>query len=98
MINKIENHINRLKEKPEYVRKRIAFLTSFSVSLVILLGWLASYGISSQVSAKGIIAKAPLQSLSASVGDVFSYVKDIFSGSNTSEYSSPEIEIVPGKR
>ncbi len=99
MIHRIEHHIHRLREKPEHVRKRIAFFTSGAISLIIFLGWIASYGITSTAAPEeAIAAKAPIQSLTASVGDVFQYIKDIFKGSNKAEYSATQIELIPGKR
>ncbi|MEK7095124.1 MAG: hypothetical protein AAB917_00510 [Patescibacteria group bacterium] len=98
MINKIENHIERLREKPEHVRKRIAFLTSLGVSALIFVFWIASYGLKSTSVAQVPASKTPMESLTASVGDVFTYVKEIFTGSNKAEYAAPEIEVIPGKR
>lgn len=102
MIHRIEHHIGKLREKPEHIRKRIAFVTSGAISLIIFLGWIASYGITTTAAPDEAVAvKAPIQSLTASLGDVYQYVKDIFNGSNKTEYSSGDtapIELIPGKR
>ena len=43
MIDYIEN----LKLKPEHVRRRFAFLVSFSFTFLIFAGWMASYSLNS---------------------------------------------------
>ena len=96
-------HIENMKSKPEHIRKRYAFVVSFTFTMVILLGWLASYGITSSPvltdsNAKGETkVDAPVTSLTASVGNIFNDLKTMFSSSNKVEYSS-QIEVIGGKR
>jgi len=99
MIQHIEKHIENLREKPEHVRKRFAFITSLSITLIIFFGWIASYGIqSNSVVSQNIETKTPLSSLTAGVGDVWDYIKGMFVNSNKAEYSAGEIEVTAGKR
>ncbi len=96
----IFQHIDRMKEKPEHVRKRFAFLVSFAITFVIFAGWMASYGLKSSP----ILAKdqnkvdKPVSSLTASVGDIWDDIKSMFSGSNKFEYSSDNLEVKGGSR
>ena len=95
-------HIENMKTKPEHVRRRYAFLVSFSISAIIFAGWMASYGISSSpVLAEKTKdgeskVESPVSSLTASVLGAFSDIKSIFFTSNKTEYSS--VEVVGGKR
>lgn len=98
MIHHIERHIENMKQKPEHVRKRYAFVVSGIFTLIIFFGWIASYGIINTPSKDALATKAPIQSLTAGVGDVWDYIKDMFNGSNQAEYVSPDIEVLPGKR
>lgn len=95
-------YIENLKTKPEHVRKRFAFITSFSISAVIFLGWVASYGInSSPVLTDNKDGKskveAPVSSLTASAINIYGDVKSIIFGSNKVDYSS-QIEVTGGGR
>lgn len=95
-------HIENMRSKPEHVRRRYAFVVSFSVSLVIFLGWMASYGIKSSPiltnkGDEGEKVQAPVSSLTASVVGAYDDVKNIIFGSNKVEYSS-QVEVTGGKR
>jgi hypothetical protein len=96
-------HIENMRTKPEHVRRRYAFLVSFSISALILVGWIASYGFSTspvltQKNADGdSVVEAPVSSLTASAFGAFSDIKSIFFGSNKTEYNG-EIEVTGGKR
>ena len=98
MIEYIEKHIGRLRQKPEHVRKHIAFFTSFGITAIIFIFWIVSFGINSQVVAdNNVEVKPPLSSLTASIGDVFVYIKEMIVGANKATYSSDNIEVSPGK-
>jgi hypothetical protein len=92
-------HIENMRSKPEHVRRRYAFLVSFSVSALIFVGWIASYGFSTSpvLADKNSNVEAPVSSLTASAFGAFQDMKSIFFGSNKTEYSS-DIEITAGKR
>lgn len=94
------DYIENLKTKPVHVRKRFAFLTAFSVSALILAGWIGSYTLkSSPILAEGKSKiEAPVSSLTASVGSLFGDIKNFFTSSNTTEYSADAFEIEGGTR
>ncbi len=95
-------HIDNMRAKPEHIRKRYAFIVSFSVTTVIFLGWIASYGLKSSpvlTDENGNSTEkveAPLSSMTASIFNAFSDIKGMIFGSNKTEHSS--VEITGGKR
>ncbi len=96
-------HIENMRSKPEHVRRRYAFVVSFSITAVIFFGWMASYGLSSspvltQKNADGESSvEAPVSTLTASVVGAYDDIKSIFFGSNKVDYSSG-IEVTAGER
>ena len=95
-------HIENMRSKPEHIKKRYAFLISFSISTLIFVGWIASYGLTPIVLDKKDTdsvtkVEAPASALTASVSGLFDDLKSMFSGSNKIEYSAP-IEVKGGKR
>ena len=97
MLHHVENHIVRMREKPIHVRKQYAFLVSLAVTLIIFGFWIASFGVQTVTSAQGIQTPSPLSSLTAGVGDGFTYVKELFFGANKTTYSSDNVEVTGGK-
>jgi hypothetical protein len=96
-MERIIEHIEKMKEKPEHVRKQYAFLIAFSFSFLIFAGWMASYTIHPNATQAKV--DKPLKSLTASVSDAFKDVKDIFVGTNKFEYKDPvNVEVKAGKR
>lgn len=93
-------YINNLKTKPDHIKKRFAFVVSFAVSFLIFAGWIASYGLSSSpvLADKDSSVESPVSSLTASVGNIFSDIKNFFLGSNEAEYSADSITVEPGNR
>ncbi len=97
----IQTRLEGLRAKPERVRTRIAFWSSFGITAVIFMFWLASFT-SIGTPASGAIASAvdkagaPAQSLLASVGDFFLDIKDLFLGPKKIEYA--EVEVTAGER
>lgn len=96
-------HIENMRTKPEHVRRRYAFLVSFSITAVIFFGWLASFGLNTspvltkKSSNDGALVEAPVSSLTASVAGAYEDMKSIFFGSNKVDYSS-NIEVTGGVR
>ena len=96
-------HIENMKAKPEHVRRRYAFLVSFSISALIFGGWMASYSIGTSPILADTNNKdeskveAPVSSLTAAAFGAYSDIKNIFFGANKVEYSSG-IEVTGGKR
>jgi phospholipase/lecithinase/hemolysin len=91
----ITNYINNLKTKPEQVRKRFALTVSLAVTGLILIGWIASYSITSTPTVSDA-TDAPVSSLTASVGSIYSDIKNMIFGSNKAEFGT--IEVTPGNR
>jgi hypothetical protein len=92
-------YIEKLREKEVHVRKRYAFVVSFSISALIMAGWLASYGVTSNpvlTEDDTTHVETPTSSLTASVGNIYDDVKGMIFGSNKVEYGT--IEVTGGKR
>lgn len=95
----MNKYIENLKTKPEHVKKRFAFLVSFSITFIIFAGWITSYGLkSSPVLADKDKVDAPVSSLTASVVGAYQDIKNIIFGSNKAEYSGDTIEVSGGGR
>ncbi len=92
-------HIERLKQKPEHVKRRIAFITSLCFTVFIFAVWIGSFKIKSMPTAlnKDINIKSPVNSITASIGDSLVYIKEMFLGSNITTYQAT-VEAIPGKR
>ena len=98
-MEKLTKKLEVLKAKPESTRRRIAFITSSSITLVIFLFWVASLGsmTATTTDAVGTPLSSVGTSLSASVSDSFGAVSSAFSGlfsGGASQKSS--IEVLPG--
>ena len=98
----LQAHLENIRSKPEHVRKRIAFWTSFSLTAVIFVFWLASFtttfGTARNPTVAATVAKAgsPGESLIAGVGDFFVDIKEMIFGSKKMTYS--EVEVTGGKQ
>lgn len=96
----LQTHLENLRAKPVHVRKRIAFWSAFGVTAVIFVFWLASFtsvvtGVPNPVTVAVAHVESPGQSLVASVGSVFSDVRDLVFGPKKVVY--PSVEVTPGK-
>ncbi|HTK33137.1 MAG TPA: hypothetical protein VL335_01155 [Candidatus Paceibacterota bacterium] len=96
----IQTHIENLREKPEHVKKQIAFWSAFGITLIIFTFWVASFtsvGKSTQQAVAQAVEQAgtPAQSLTASVGGFFSDIKDLIFKPRVVTYT--DIEVAPGK-
>jgi hypothetical protein len=99
-----QNYLDNMRAKPEHIRKRYALSISFGVTAVIFMFWLSSFGTTLNNGAdKTAVARAvnnagsPGRSLVASVGSLFSDVRDIVFGARKVTYTS-EVLIGPGKK
>ncbi len=90
----MNNYLENLKNKPDHIKKRFAFVTSLSVTLIIFMGWMVSYSLKSQTA---VLADAPASSLTANVSNIFKDIKNIFS-SNKVEFDANDIEVTGGTR
>ena len=90
--------LEKLRSKPDHVKKNVAFFTSLGITIIIFVFWLASFNIISGVNKDNLAvkSKSPLSSLTASMGDFFEYFKNIFTGGNKIYYSADDnIEALP---
>lgn len=97
----IQAHLETLRAKPLHVRKRFAFWTSFGITAIIFVFWLASFT-SASTPAAGAVAKAvekagsPGSSLIAGVGSFFVDIKEMIFGTKKITYK--EAIIAPGDK
>lgn len=96
-----QTHLENLRSKPEHVRSRIAFWSSFGITAIIFTFWLGSFSVAGTVS-NGAVADAvskagsPGSSLIAGVGDLFVDIKEMIFGAKKIKYS--EVEVRAGER
>lgn len=96
----LQSYLENLRSKPDHIKSRIAFWTSFGITAVIFVFWLATVtGLSNTATQaiSNVVEKAgsPSQSLVASVGAVFVDIKEALFSPKKVNYST--IDIVPGK-
>ncbi|MEK7184981.1 MAG: hypothetical protein AAB683_02510 [Patescibacteria group bacterium] len=97
--------IENMKEKPEYIRKRFAFILSFSFSSLLFIGWIVSYNftessvLTDKNNLNNSIVESPVSSITASVLNGLNGIKNIFTGTNKIEYKSENfLEIKAGNK
>lgn len=93
-------HLENLRGKPEHVRRRIAFWSSFGITAFIFALWLASFtSLGTQTSGEFASAMdsagSPGQSLIAGVGGFFGDIRDLVFSPKKVEYKS--VIVTPGK-
>ena len=96
----LQNHLENLRSKPDHVRRRIAFWSSFGITAIIFTFWLGSMtGVNTTTGAAVTQAVSrvgsPAQSLVANVGALFGDLKDMIFSPKKVTYST--IEVSPGK-
>ncbi len=90
--------LEKLRSKSDGAKKNIAFFTSMGITVIIFVFWITSRGVMSTDNKINLAkeAKSPISSLTASVGDIFVYIKDIFTGGNKIDYKADDsIEALP---
>lgn len=93
----LQARLENLRAKPEHIRKRYAFWSSFGITAIIFAFWLGSFsvnigGVSGAAVASAVNkAGTPAQSLVASVGSFFGDVKDMIFGPRKVIYSTVEV-------
>ncbi len=98
---KLQTHLENLRAKPEHIRKRIAFWSSFGITAIIFAFWLGSFSITGS-TASGAVASAvskagsPGSSLIAGVGNFFVDIKEMIFGAKKIKYS--EVVVTPGSK
>jgi len=96
-----QSYLENLRSKPDHEKKKFAFWTSFSFTMLIFAFWLASFtstvGLSNSAIAETIEkAGSPTESLIAGVGGFFGGIVDYFFSPKVIEYS--ELEVVAGDK
>jgi len=96
-MNNIEAYIEKLKQKPEHVRKGYAFWTSLGVTMTIFVFWLGSFSswgvVSSPAVANAVdVVGSPSQSMIAGVGSFFGDVRDMIFKPKKITYSNIEVK------
>ncbi len=97
----LQTHLENLRAKPEHVRKRYAFWSSFCITAIIFVFWLASFSVSGSTSNATVAqavekAGSPGSSLIAGVGNFFVDIKEMIFGAKKITYT--EVEVSPGKK
>ncbi|OHA16716.1 MAG: hypothetical protein A3C79_00020 [Candidatus Taylorbacteria bacterium RIFCSPHIGHO2_02_FULL_45_28] len=97
----LQTTLENLRAKPEHIRKRVAFWTSFGITAIIFAFWLASFSITGSTANTAVataVAKAgnPGSSLIAGVGNFFVDIKEMIFGARKIKYS--EVEVRAGDR
>jgi hypothetical protein len=87
-----------MREKPEHVKRQYALGVSLGITGLIFLFWITSFAIGGKPSEDAVAeVKSPIASMTASAGDAFTYVKEMFFGKNKTTYTSDNVEVVGGK-
>ncbi len=96
----LQARLENLRNKPEHVRKQIAFWSSFGITVIIFTFWIGSFTYVGK-NAGTTVAKAvsqagtPAQSLTASVGGLFSDIKDLIFTPRKITYT--DVIVTPGR-
>jgi hypothetical protein len=93
-------YIENLRSKSDSAKKQIAFWSSFGITAIIFVFWLASFNVfggSNHATVAEAVnkASAPSQSLVASVGGFFGDIKNLFFAPRKVTYT--DIQVSPGK-
>ena len=102
----MNDYIADLKTKPDHIKKRFAFIVSFSFTFLVFAGWMASYGFNStSIIAENIIkdgeevrVETPVSSLTATALGAWSDIKNLIWGSNKAEFSKDSVTVEAGGR
>ncbi len=100
----MKRHLDNLRAKPDHVKRNIAFGTSLSITAIIFVFWVVSLTVQApSISASNDEApmgvESPFSSMSASIGDAWNSMKDVFSGyGKDPSQSADAIEAFPGSR
>ncbi len=97
----LETYLEKVRSKPEHVKKHISFWTSFGLTAIIFAFWVSSFGVfrnaaGGDVAATVRNAATPGQSLVAGVGSFFTDIKELIFGAKKVTYSS--VEVLPGNK
>lgn len=97
----IVSYVEGLREKPEHIRKKASFWWALGITLVVALGWLASFEFKGSSSSQASAAAAaqsvssPGESMAAAVGDLAGDLWSRIVGPKKVTFS--EVVVTPGK-
>jgi hypothetical protein len=94
----LAHHLHRIRQKPDKIKKHIAFWTSLGITFVIVLFWMASISLTKNSSASitAVGVESPWHAMTASVGDAWtSFTTSI--GASTATYQAPPLQVSSGK-
>ena len=94
----LAQHLHHIRQKPNHVKRHIAFWTSLGITIVIVLFWMASFSLNnnSSVTATTANVESPWHAMSASMSDAWTSFKTSLGGA-VSTYQAPPLEVTAGK-
>jgi hypothetical protein len=93
----LSHHLHNIRQKPNHVKKQIAFWTSFSITFVVVLFWLAAGSFyRSSAPSVAVTPESPWHAMTASMSDAWtSFTTSL--GASTATYQSPSVQVTAGK-
>lgn len=97
-----QSYLENLRAKPDHIKRRIAFWTSFSFTAIVFMFWISSFSALGSSPAGQQVADVfdarytPAQSLIAGVGSLFDTLRDSIFGAKKIEFST--VEVLAGDR
>jgi hypothetical protein len=92
----LAHHLHRIRQKPDHIKRHIAFWTSLGITLVIILFWMASISFSQNSSAAttAVGVESPWHAMTASMSDAWTSFKTSL-GASTAVYQAPPLQVTP---
>ncbi|MEK7646603.1 MAG: hypothetical protein AAB381_02830 [Patescibacteria group bacterium] len=97
-----QSYLEHLRTKPDHIKKRIAFWSSFTFTAIVFMFWIGSFSALGSSPAGQKVADVfdarytPAQSLIAGVGSLFETLRDSIFGVKKVEFST--VEVIAGDR
>lgn len=91
--DRIIEHIDRLREKPEHVRQRIAFLTAAGVTGLVAVTWMGALATSGTLALKPVAEPTPVAEAAPSFSRLVGAAGAAFDPAS----NDPELEIVESR-
>jgi hypothetical protein len=94
----LAQHLHSIRQKPDHIKRHIAFWTSLGITLVIVLFWMASFSLNKNSSAASTATnvESPWHAMTASVSDAWTSFKTSL-GASTATYQAPPLDVSAGK-
>lgn len=96
----LSHHLHRIRQKPNHIKRHIAFWTSLGITLVIVVFWMAAVSLSqnttTSAAATAVGAESPWHAMAASMSDAWtSFTTSL--GASTATYQAPPLQVTAGK-